>query len=109
VTEDDAFVADKSQINLACKNFQLGQNEIVIEVKEDNAGMNSVADVFNDLLGTSFRFGDKDVDDGKQAQYTFIFTVEQNCNLRPDVKKYVKSQSDLGVMNFYSVSIPDVL
>lgn len=71
--------------------------------------MNSVADVFNDLLGTSFRFGDKDVEDGKQAQYTFIFQVEQNCNLRPDVKKYVKGQNDLGVMNFYSVSIPDVL
>lgn len=109
VTEDDAFVSDKSQINLACKNFQLGQNEIVIEVKEDNSGINSAADVFNNLLGTSFRFGDKNVNDGKQAQYTFIFEVEQNCNLRPDVKSFVKKQSDLGVMNYYSVSIPDVL
>ena len=53
----------------------MGQNEIVIEVKEDNSGISSAADVFNSILGTSFSFGD-DANDTKKAQYTFVFDVK---------------------------------
>ena len=80
--ERDTLVPDKMQIAIACKNIQIGNNDFVINLKEDNAGIATVGDVTNSVLGTSFDFGSSD--DSKTAQYTFTFKAKQNCSLRND-------------------------
>ena len=63
--ERDNLVPDKMQIAIACKNVQIGTNDFVINLKEDNAGIANAADVTNSILGTSFNFGSSD--DSKTA------------------------------------------
>ena len=63
--ERDDIVPDKMQIAMACKNVQIGTNEFVINLKEDNSGIATAGDVTNSLLGTSFNFGNSD--DSKTA------------------------------------------
>ena len=82
VEERDRLVPDKMQVAIACKNLQIGANDIVVNVKEDNAGIANAADVTNSILGTSFNFGSSN--DSKTAQYTFTFNAVLNCSLRND-------------------------
>ena len=71
------------QVAIACKNFQIGLNDIVIDVVEDNAGIATVADVINTTFGTSFKFGGNG---NAPAQYTFTFNATQNCSLLDNQK-----------------------
>ena len=60
---------------MACKNFQIGQNKLILHIEEDNAGITNGADYVNDVIsGASFKFGQFNSD--KVAQYTFLFNVE---------------------------------
>ena len=54
MTEFDTFVNEKSQVMLACKNFQLGENQIIMSMTENTANISSVGDVFNVAFGTTF-------------------------------------------------------
>ena len=81
----------------------------MVEVTEDNSGISNAADVFNSVLGTSFTFGETEMEDSKTAEYTFVFDVVQNCSLRPDIKAHVKGIEGYGQFNFYSESIENVL
>ena len=83
VSEVDILVDDKMQVAIACKNFQIGLNDIVIDVIEDNAGIATVATVINNTFGTSFRFGGVG---NAPAQYTFTFNATQNCSLLDNQK-----------------------
>ena len=80
---------------MACKNFQLGQNKLILHIEEDSAGISNQADIVNDVVkGASFKFGSMDSDN--VAQYTFTFNVEQNCSLRSDQATYTNSATTDG-------------
>ena len=73
IEEQDNSVVDFSQMAMACKNLQIGVNDIVMHITEDNSGIANAADVAKSTLGTSFSFGSGEND--KTAQYTFKFNV----------------------------------
>lgn len=109
MTEMDDFVNEKSQIMLACKNFQLGHNEIVMELTENNAAINSVADVINSVAGTEFDFGGNSNQKDKTAEYTFNFQVTQTCYLDNKAKVDFWGSNSLGDVRFFGQSIDDVI
>ena len=82
-------------------------NHIVVNIKENNKGIATAADVTNSILGTHFSFGH--ANDSKTAQYTFTFMATQNCLLRDDQKDYTDRYDTPGVTRFYSQNIPQVL
>ena len=102
-TEVDEAISDKTQVMIACKNFQLGRNYIVQEVKEDNSNITGFADVVREATGLSFDFGETKYDDDKIAQYTFTFDVSQNCELRSDIRTHVKSWDENGTIRYYGI------
>ena len=85
MTEQDDFVNEKSQVVMACKNFQIGTNKIVMNLVENSAAVSTVGDVVNTVLGTSFNFDAS----GQGAQYTYTFEVDQNCRIRSDYQAYL--------------------
>ena len=60
--EQDQYQIDKTQIAMACKNLQLGQNKLITHIEENNAGISNGADVINGTIGTSFKFGSENTD-----------------------------------------------
>lgn len=104
--EQDRYAVDKTQLGMACKNLQIGTNEIVAHIKEDVAGIGNDADVVNTVLGTSFSFGSEDE---KTAQYTFTFEVSENCDLRLDQNEHTRTSNSPGTVKFYSQDIATVL
>mmetsp|Transcript_42844 Transcript_42844/g.56633 ORF Transcript_42844/g.56633 Transcript_42844/m.56633 type:complete len:142 (-) Transcript_42844:1578-2003(-) len=109
MTEKDDFVNEKSQIVMACKNFQIGENQVVMKLTENNAAINSVGTVVNSSLGTTFNFGGDSA--GSSAIYTFTFDVDQNCRIRSDYKAYLMEQEgyDGGNVSFFSMSMANVI
>ena len=93
---------------MACKNLQIGNNDIVMHITEDNSGIGNAADVAKSLGGTSFSFGS--ANDSKTAQYTFKFNVTQNCSLRSDQKTFTDAGAGVrGGVTWYSENIDTVL
>ena len=107
--EQDTFAIEKTQIAMACKNLQIGNNKIITHLEENNAGILNKADVVRDVVGgsSSFKFGS--LDSEKTAQYTFTFNVEENCSLRSDQAAFTNAASVQGEVVFMSKDIETIL
>lgn len=88
---------------MACKNFQLGVNKLVLHIEEDNAGIVNSASVVQEISGAKFNFGGgSSANSDKIAQYTFTFNVEQNCSLPLDQALITNSAATQGDVFFFS-------
>ena len=55
--ERDTFDNDKLMVGLACKNFQIGKNIVILYFHENEAGTDTTANVFFNSDSVQFEFG----------------------------------------------------
>ena len=100
---------EKTMVSMACKNFQLGLNTVVVRITEDNDGIDSAADVVQGIFGTSFNFGSSNYDTNKTAEYTFTFDVVLNCSFRDDMKTHIRTDNNPGRMRFFGKPYDEIM
>ena len=80
ITEIDSYQDDTATVQLDCKNLQLGENQIRIELHEDGGTVQDAARVVDEWFGWSFGFvGDSTGATVEPAIYDLNFQVTETC------------------------------
>ena len=88
VTETDDYENEQAQITILCNTLQLGKNSIAVELIENSAALETVADAFKDIFGTSWSFFDEAVGENDPAIYTITLEVTEICINEPLTSRF---------------------